>query len=114
LQVNQNAPKDTSDLLENFDVEEAIKVVQDLGEGLIAATADTKHHFRREWVDQLVSRYKERPGKPVVHLSDLPDQVIPILSDEVRSFLKPYWEKLVSERGSEWRALHFFFEECGT
>lgn len=97
----------TRESLENYDVEQAIKVVLELGEGLIEATKNAKHHFRREWLDQLVARYRERPGKPIVHLSDLPDQVIPTLSADARKLLRPYWEKLVSEHGSEWGALHF-------
>lgn len=93
--------------LENYDVEQAINVVLELGEGLIEATKHAKGHFRREWLDQLVARYRERPGKPIVHLSDLPDQVIPTLSPDVRELLRPHWEKLVGDRGSEWGSLHF-------
>ena len=97
----------TRESLEDYDVERAIRVVQELGEGLIEATKHAKHHFRREWLDQLVARYRERPGKPIVHLSDLPDQVIPTLSADVRKLLRPYWEKLVSGHGSEWGSQHF-------
>ncbi len=107
LQVEQGVTKGSADLLENFDVEEAIKVVRILAKGLIEATAHAKHHLRAEWVDQLVSRYRENPGKPVIHLSDLPDQVIPNLSNDVGSFLQPYWERLTGEHGSEWASQHF-------
>lgn len=92
---------------EHYNVEDAIRIVRELGDSLIDATKHAKHHFRREWLDQLIARYRERPGKPIVHLSDLPDQVIPTLSPDVREPLRPYWEKLVSEHGSEWGALHF-------
>ncbi|MDA4119406.1 MAG: hypothetical protein OK436_02355 [Thaumarchaeota archaeon] len=107
MQVEQNGPKDSVELLENFDVEEAVRIVLSLAEGLIEATTQAKHRFRSDWVDQLVSRYRQNPGKPVIHLSDLPDQVIPNLSKHVNSFLQPYWETLAGERGSEWASQHF-------
>jgi hypothetical protein len=96
---------------ENYDVEDAIKAVLELGSRLIEETRKSKqhvkHHFRQEWLDQLVARYRERPGKPIIHLSDLPDQVIPTLSPDVRDLLRPYWDKLVNEHGSEWGSKHF-------
>jgi hypothetical protein len=46
--------------LEQYDVERAIGIVRELGEGLIAATAHSKHHFRKEWLDQLVERYRRQ------------------------------------------------------
>jgi hypothetical protein len=90
-----------------YDVEDAIGTVLELGNGLIEATEPVKHHFRKAWLDQLVARYRERPGKPFVRLSDLPDQVIPTLSQEVRDTLRPYWEKLVDDYGSEWGSKRF-------
>ena len=48
LQVEHGEPEESSELLENYDVEDAIKVVLDLADELIAATAHAKHHFRRE------------------------------------------------------------------
>ncbi len=93
--------------LEQYDVEQAIGIVRGLGEGLIEATAHSKHHFRREWLDQLVERYRRQPGKPVIHLDDLGDEVIPTLSGGAREFLRPYWEGLVKEHGSEWGAQKF-------
>jgi hypothetical protein len=96
---------------ENYNVEDAIRVVQELGSGLIEEAARTrqhvKHHFRQEWLDQLIARYRERPGKPIIHLSDLPDQVIPTLSPGVQALLRPYWDKLVIGHGSEWASMHF-------
>jgi hypothetical protein len=100
-------PSATGAPSEDYGVEEAVKVVRGLGEGLVEATKHVKHRFRSEWVDQLVARYRARPGKPVVHLSDLPDQVIPTLSEDAKPFLQPYWDKLVAEYGSEWGAKHF-------
>ena len=101
----------TSNHLENFNVEDAIKVVQELGSHLVNEASRTnqhiKHQFRQEWLDQLIARYRERPGKPVIHLSDLPDQVIPTLSTDVRDLLRPYWQKLVDEHGSLWGSKHF-------
>lgn len=107
LQIEQSIAKGSALPLETYDVEDAIKVVRELAEGVVEATAHAKHHFRSEWVDQLIARYRDRPGKPVIHLSDLPDQVIPTMSDNVRSILEPYWNKLVAERGSEWGAKRF-------
>jgi len=93
--------------LEQFDVSEAIAQVRRLGEGLIEATKHAKHHFRREWLEQLVQRYKERPGKPVIHLDDLDDAVIAHLATEVREILRPHWRALVSRYGYEWSFTHF-------
>jgi len=99
--------------LEQYDVDRAISIVRELGEGLIEATKHSKrpskHHFRKEWLDQLIERYRRQPGKPVIHLDDLGDEVIPSLSGDgaAREFLRPYWEGLVKERGSEWCAQKF-------
>lgn len=92
---------------EHYDVEDAVKVVRGLGAGLVETTKEVKHRFREEWVEQLVARYRERPGKPVVHLSDLGDQVIPIFDPEIKTFLQPSWEELVSLHGSEWASRNF-------
>jgi len=108
---DESGTRGKTNQLENYDVEDAIEVVQELGSRLTEATKTTrqhvKHHFRQEWLDQLIARYRDRPGKPIVHLSDLPDKVIPTLSPDVRDLLRPYWEKLVSERGSMWGSKHF-------
>ncbi len=98
-----NQPK-----LEPYDVEDAIAQVQHLAEGLIETTRHAKHRFREEWVKQLLARYRALPGKPIIHLDDLGDGVIPTLSCErVRPILIPHWKKLVAERGHEWSFLHF-------
>jgi hypothetical protein len=82
--------------------------VQHLAEGLIEANRHAKHRFREEWVRQLVARYRAFPGKPIIHLDDLGDDVIPTLSCErVRPMLVPSWNKLVAERGYERSFLHF-------
>lgn len=91
--------------LESYSVENAIKIVRELADGLITSTAHAKHHFRSEWVDQLVSRYGERPGKPVVHLSDLRESVMPILGMKARRFVEGPYYRLVEEHGArraEW------------
>jgi hypothetical protein len=97
--------------LENYDVEAAIRIVEELGEGLIEATEHSKrpskHHFRREWVDQLVERYWRQPGKPVIHLDDLYDEVIPSLSAEAGALLLPYWKSVVRRFGFD-RAMSQF------
>lgn len=85
--------------LEHFDVEEAIKEVRRLGKGLIEATRHAKHRFREEWLEQLIDRYRQRPGKPVIHLDDLDDEVVPTLSPQVRDVLYPHWRRLVEEYG---------------
>ena len=94
--------------LEPYDIEDAIARVKHLAEGLIEATRHAKHRFREEWVKQLIARYRALPSKPIIHLDDLYDDVIPTLSREhVQPMLVPYWKKLVAERGSEWSFLHF-------
>lgn len=109
--VDRSETRGKTGLLENYNVEETIKMVRELGSHLIESTNDTRQHvnhqFKREWIDQLVARYRKQPGKPVIHLSDLPGQVIPTLSPDVRDLLLPYWEKLVNELGSEWGSRHF-------
>ena len=99
--------KGKTEHLENYDVEQAIAVVRELGEGLIEATKHVKHHFRREWLEQLTDHYRVRPGKPIIHLDDLDDKVIPHLSSEACELLRPYWTQLVKGHGSEWGSEHF-------
>jgi hypothetical protein len=85
--------------LEQYDVERTIDIVRELGEGLIEATAHSKHHFRREWLDQLIERYRRQPGKPIIRLDDLGDEVIPSLSAESSALLLPYWKSVVQRFG---------------
>src|SRR2546428_8381783 len=86
-------------ILDHYDVEEAIAEVRKLAEGLILATAHTKHRFRQGWLEQLIQRYRERPGKPIIHLDDLDDEVIPTLAPEARNLLFPHWRQLVERFG---------------
>jgi hypothetical protein len=97
LEVEQGEFNDSAESLENFETEEAIKVVRKLGEGLIAATAHVKHRFRKEWIDDLVQRFKERPGRPIVHLSDLRDSVMPVLAVGARCQVAQALERYVKE-----------------
>ena len=64
---------------QQYDVNRAIDIVQELGEGLMKATMQgkrVKHHFRKEWLEQLIERYRRQPGKPFVHLSGWPIRAI--------------------------------------
>src|ERR1039457_3477560 len=98
--ANQCKPEEEGKAnLEQYDLERAIGIVRELGEGLIEATAHSKHHFRKEWLDQLVERYRRQPGKPVIHLDDLGDEVIPSLSAESGPLLLPYWKLVVCRFG---------------
>jgi len=100
--------RSTKSKLEPYDVEDAIAKVQHLAKGLIKATKHAKHRFREEWVEQLIARYRAFPGKPIIHLDDLYDDVIPTLSCErFRPMLVPYWKRLVAERGYDWCFTHF-------
>ena len=85
--------------LENYSVEQAIARVRKLGNQLVAATEHTKHHFRSEWVEGLVNRYSYRPGKPIVHLDDLSDTVMPILDDEARGLVRESLNAWVRQQG---------------
>lgn len=106
---SEEAGKSSS--LNNYNVKTTIRLLEELGPRLIESTRNTKQHtvhfFRQEWTDQLIARYLQRPGKPIIHLSDLPDQVIPTLSSDVQGLLRSYWAKLVGEHNSEWGSLHF-------
>jgi len=93
--------------LENYNVNDAIREVRHLADGLIEATRHAKHHFREEWVQQLITRYRRLPGKPIIHLDDLGHDVIPTLSPDVRPLLIPYWKKLVAEHGYDWSMAQF-------
>ncbi|MDA4126665.1 MAG: LAGLIDADG family homing endonuclease [Thaumarchaeota archaeon] len=99
MQVEHGEPKDSAEHLENFDIEDAIKTVRRLGHELIGLTAHAKHHFRASWVDQLVTRYRERPGKPIVHLSDLRDTVMPVLAGEARNHVAKFFASFVQKEG---------------
>jgi hypothetical protein len=70
-QDDESDAKGRANSFENYNVEDAIKVVRSLGSRLIDASKSTnqhvKHHFRQEWIDQLIARYRERPGKPILH-----------------------------------------------
>ncbi len=93
--------------LENYNVKDAIREVRHLAEGLIKATRHTKHRFRDEWAERLITRYRRLPGKPIIHLDDLGHDVIPTLSPDVRPLLIPYWKKLVAEHGYDWSMAQF-------
>jgi hypothetical protein len=71
---------------ENYSVEQ-VEWVRKLGNQLVAATENAKHHFRSEWVEDRVKQYSSKPGKPIVHLDDLSDTVMPILDNEARGLI---------------------------
>ena len=93
--------------LENYNVKDAIRHVQRLSESLIEATKHAKHRFREEWVNQLIARYEQLPGKPLIHLNDLGQDVIPTLCRDVRPLLVPYWKELVAAHGYKWSMAKF-------
>jgi hypothetical protein len=87
---------------QRYDVNQAIGIVQELGEGLMKATMQgkhAKHYFRKEWLEQLIERYRRQPGKPIIHLDDLGDEVIPWLSPESNALLRPCWDAVVQRFG---------------
>src|SRR3989442_15690816 len=96
-----------ADWLEPYNVDDAIAEVQRLAKGLIGATKHSKHHFRAEWVRQLVARYRSLPRKEVIHLADLGDGLIPTISTDSRALLLPSCEKLMQNCGSAWGTNHF-------
>ncbi len=93
--------------LEHFDVEEAIKEVRRLGRGLIEATRHAKHHFREEWLKQVIQRYRQRPGRPVIHLDDLSDTVMPILRPTAAKVVAGHCNQLFETESSEWIDRHY-------
>ncbi len=93
--------------LENYDVGKALRTVRHLGNGLMESTEGAKHYFRKMWLEQLIRRYEQLPGKPVVRLSDLEDSVILTLDPSVSRAVAEYCEKLVTFGHSEETRRHF-------
>src|SRR2546422_5851214 len=94
-------------ILEQYNVREAVTVAEKLGQNLIDATAHAKNHFRNLWLQQLCKRYKHRPGKPLVHLNDLADSVMPTIDPQVSPILHEPFQRFVSARDSRWIERHF-------
>jgi hypothetical protein len=70
-----------------------------LAEGLIHETDSREHRFRASWVDLLLERYTQRPGSPIMHLSDFTDHARVHLRPEARAQVDPYWHQLVALDG---------------
>src|SRR2546427_2818235 len=77
-----------------FDVDKAIATVNDLAHAQAIAQSRRLHPYRLEWIHQLETRYRNNPGKPVIHLSDLPPKTAIRLSDEGLSMLEELWETI--------------------
>src|SRR2546426_12249062 len=93
--------------LEDYNVGKALRTVRLLGKGLMESTEGAKHYFRKTWLEQLIRRYEQLPGKPVVRLSDLEDSVILTLDPSVSRAVAEYCEKLVTFGHSEQTRRHF-------
>lgn len=83
-----------------YDVSKALSEVKRLGIQLtrISRQRRWKYPVRVEWLEKLLRRYDENPGKPIVHLSDLPEGVHIALDEEGLAFLGRLWYKAL-ERG---------------
>ncbi len=77
-----------------FDVEKAIARVNDLAQAQAIAQSRRLHPYRLEWIHHLEVRYRDNPGKPVIHLSDLPRKTAIRLSDNGLSMLEELWERI--------------------
>src|SRR3989449_4210324 len=94
-------------ILEQHNVREAVSVVEKLGQALIDATEQAKNHFRNLWLQQLCRRYRHRPGKPLVHLSDLAERVMPIIDPRVSPILRGPFQRLATGKDSRSLERHF-------
>ena len=96
---------------ENNDVETAERgkaegTIRELAEGLIRETDSRENRFRPEWVELLLERYRHRPGRPTVHLSDFVGHVQLRLRPETHQLVEPFWDRLVQKDG-RWAWRHF-------
>ena len=69
-------------LLDEHWVSKALKKVKVLGKKLTKNTKNHKYPFKASWLFDLIERYSQKPGNPLVHLEDLPDKVCIYISDE--------------------------------
>ena len=74
-----------------FSIEAAISRVRDLGQAQVLLQSRRLHPFRYEWIDQLEARYRSNPGKPLIHLSDLPIGTAIKLSEDGLVILRSLW-----------------------
>ncbi len=49
--------------------------VEKLGEELIKTSKNWNYPFKNEWLQQLLLKYRKKPGKAIIHLDNLPDKV---------------------------------------
>ena len=94
MQVELGGPTNSTGPPENFDVEDAIRPVRTVGQQLCDDTVSAIHHFRMNWVEGLIERYRKNPGGPVVHLSDLLNSTQVGVRTDARQILLEYWERL--------------------
>src|SRR2546427_5176180 len=83
-----------------FDVDKAIARLNDLAHAQAIAQSRRLHPYRLEWIHQLEERYRDNPGKPVIHLSDLPHKTAIRLSEDGLSMLAELWETIKRTSGT--------------
>jgi hypothetical protein len=77
-----------------FEIEYAISRVRNLGAAQITTQSRRLHQYRPEWLDQLEAHYRINPGKPLIHLSDLPGKTAIHLSERGLSILADLWKTI--------------------
>ena len=85
---------------EVYDVEEAICQVRNLGHAQALTQSRRLHQYRLEWIDQLEARYRGNPGKPLIHLSDLPRKTAIRVSEDGLALLRELWETIKRMHGT--------------
>jgi len=75
-----------------------LKKVIELGKDLIRNTKNHKYHFRRSWLYDLLEYYSQRPGKPLIHLEDLPDKVCISFTEEGKKEISRKLYKIIVNR----------------
>lgn len=94
MQVGQDELKDSAEHLGNYEIEETLSKVRSAGKQLCDDTASAINRFRMSWVESLIERYERRPGRPVIHLSDLLDSTQVGIEAGARLILLGHWSKM--------------------
>ena len=76
----------------SYNIDRAISKVRSLGQAQIATQSRRLHQFRPERIDQLEARYRSNPGKPVIHLSDLPIGTAIRVNEDGLAILRDLWD----------------------
>lgn len=96
----QDVFSDTVGSIDNYDVDEAIRVILTTAKQLCDETASAIHRIRMNWVGGLIERYRINPGRPMVHLSDILDSTQIGVSGDARQILLEPWQSLGEIPGS--------------